>query len=112
MAPDIDFYEVFALTDNARGTVERFAAPVLRPSATQRPGRASVARRVDTPGTKRVGLIGCGNPLGMPYHIGVMNLGHQAPAGICPGATALVQRQRRVLITAGAAGDKVAWRAR
>ena len=34
MAPDIDFYEVFALTDNARGTVERFEAPVLRPSAT------------------------------------------------------------------------------
>jgi hypothetical protein len=34
MAPDIDFYEVFALTDNARGTAERFEAPVLRPSAT------------------------------------------------------------------------------
>jgi hypothetical protein len=34
MEPDIHFYEVFALTDNARGTVERFEAPVLRRSAT------------------------------------------------------------------------------
>ena len=31
--PDIDFYEVFALTDNARGTVERFETPVLPSSA-------------------------------------------------------------------------------
>jgi hypothetical protein len=34
MRPEIEFYEVFALTDNARGTVERFEAPVLPPSAT------------------------------------------------------------------------------
>ena len=34
MTPDIEFYEVFALTDNARGTVEHFEAPVVRPSAT------------------------------------------------------------------------------
>ncbi len=26
MHPEIEFYEVFALTDNARGTVERFAS--------------------------------------------------------------------------------------
>ena len=32
MPPEIEFYEVFALTDNARGTVERFEAPALRPS--------------------------------------------------------------------------------
>jgi hypothetical protein len=30
MAPQIEFYEVFALTDNARGVVERFEAPALR----------------------------------------------------------------------------------
>jgi hypothetical protein len=30
MAPQIEFYEVFALTDNARGSVERFEAPALR----------------------------------------------------------------------------------
>ena len=30
MTPDIDFYEVFALTDNARGTVELFGEPVLQ----------------------------------------------------------------------------------
>jgi len=29
MHPEIEFYEVFALTDNARGTVERFEAPSL-----------------------------------------------------------------------------------
>ena len=29
MSPDIEVYEVFALTDNARGTVGRFEAPVL-----------------------------------------------------------------------------------
>jgi hypothetical protein len=29
MHPEIEFYEVFALTDNARGTVERFDAPSL-----------------------------------------------------------------------------------
>ena len=33
MSPDIDFSEVFALTDNARRSVERIEAPVLRPSA-------------------------------------------------------------------------------
>src|SRR5262245_4365912 len=33
MRPEIEFYEVFALTDNARGTVEMFEEPVLR-SAT------------------------------------------------------------------------------
>jgi hypothetical protein len=27
--PDIEFYEVFALTDNVRGTVERFPEPRL-----------------------------------------------------------------------------------
>ena len=27
MRPEIEFYEVFALTDNARGTVERFEEP-------------------------------------------------------------------------------------
>jgi hypothetical protein len=32
MAPEIEFYEVFALTDNARGTVEQFEAPRARPS--------------------------------------------------------------------------------
>ena len=30
MAPEIELYEVFALTDNARGSVERFEAPALR----------------------------------------------------------------------------------
>ena len=35
--PSIDFYEVLALTDNARGTVELFGEPVRRPSATQVP---------------------------------------------------------------------------
>ncbi|HJY81683.1 MAG TPA: hypothetical protein VKK81_11445 [Candidatus Binatia bacterium] len=30
MQPHIEFYEVFALTDNARGTVELFKEPVLR----------------------------------------------------------------------------------
>jgi len=30
MPPSIEFYEVFALTDNARGTVELFKEPVLR----------------------------------------------------------------------------------
>ena len=30
MQPQIEFYEVFALTDNARGTVELFEEPVLR----------------------------------------------------------------------------------
>ena len=30
MAPQIEFYEVFALTDNARGSVELFEAPALR----------------------------------------------------------------------------------
>jgi len=29
MHPQIDFYEVFALTDNARGTVELFEEPVV-----------------------------------------------------------------------------------
>jgi hypothetical protein len=29
MRPQIEFYEVFALTDNARGTVELFEEPVL-----------------------------------------------------------------------------------
>jgi hypothetical protein len=33
MTPVIEFYEVFALTDNARGTVERFDDPVPRPVA-------------------------------------------------------------------------------
>jgi hypothetical protein len=35
MPPQIEFYEVFALTDNARETVELFGAPkpVLRPAA-------------------------------------------------------------------------------
>jgi len=32
MRPEIEFYEVFALTDNARGTVEMFEEPVLRPA--------------------------------------------------------------------------------
>ena len=32
MTPEIELYEVFALTDNARGSVERFEAPALRPS--------------------------------------------------------------------------------
>jgi hypothetical protein len=32
MEPVIDFYEVFALTDNARDTVERFDAPVRGPA--------------------------------------------------------------------------------
>ena len=35
MEPVIDFYEVFALTDNARGTVELFKEPV--------PGRSAAA---------------------------------------------------------------------
>ena len=30
MQPQIEFYEVFALTDNARGTVELFEEPALR----------------------------------------------------------------------------------
>jgi len=30
MQPRIEFYEVFALTDNARGTVELFEEPALR----------------------------------------------------------------------------------
>src|SRR5438067_5216817 len=30
MKPQIEFYEVFAVTDNARGTVELFEAPALR----------------------------------------------------------------------------------
>jgi hypothetical protein len=30
MAPEIELYEVFALTDNARRSVERFDAPALR----------------------------------------------------------------------------------
>ena len=30
MAPQIEFYEVFALTDNARGSVELFEAPAMR----------------------------------------------------------------------------------
>jgi hypothetical protein len=32
MRPEIEFYEVVALTDNARGTVEMFEEPVLRPA--------------------------------------------------------------------------------
>ena len=32
MRPDIEFYEVFAITDNALGTVELFEEPVLRPA--------------------------------------------------------------------------------
>ena len=32
-APEIEFYEVFALTDNARGTVELFEEPATSPSA-------------------------------------------------------------------------------
>ena len=32
MKPDIEFYEVFALTDNARGSVELFDERVLRPT--------------------------------------------------------------------------------
>lgn len=35
MYPDIDFYEVFALPDNARGTVERFDKPALAQSAAR-----------------------------------------------------------------------------
>ena len=34
MRPAVEFYEVFALTDNARGTVELFGEPALRPAAT------------------------------------------------------------------------------
>ena len=34
MHPQIEFYEVFALTDNARGTVELFTEPRLRQVAT------------------------------------------------------------------------------
>jgi len=30
MEPLIEFYEVFAVTDNARGTVELFEEPALR----------------------------------------------------------------------------------
>ena len=33
MQPQIEFYEVFAVTDNTRGTVELFEEPVL-PQAT------------------------------------------------------------------------------
>lgn len=33
MPPHIEFYEVFALTDNARGSVELYTGP-LQPSAT------------------------------------------------------------------------------
>ena len=33
MRPEIEFYEVFALTDNARGTVELFEEAVTTPSA-------------------------------------------------------------------------------
>jgi hypothetical protein len=33
MQPQIEFYEVFAVTDNARGTVELFEEPVLRHAA-------------------------------------------------------------------------------
>jgi len=29
MRPEIEFYEVFALTDNARGTVELFEEPAI-----------------------------------------------------------------------------------
>ena len=32
MEPQIEFYEVFAITDNARGTVELFEEPALRAS--------------------------------------------------------------------------------
>ena len=32
MEPQIDFFEVFAVTDNARGTVELLEAPALRPA--------------------------------------------------------------------------------
>jgi len=35
MQPQIEFYEVFAVTDNARGTVELFEEPVLRQAAAQ-----------------------------------------------------------------------------
>lgn len=34
MRPEIEFYEVFALTDNARGTVELLEDPLPRRSAT------------------------------------------------------------------------------
>jgi hypothetical protein len=34
MHPQIEFYEVFALTDNAGGTVELFTEPLLRQAAT------------------------------------------------------------------------------
>jgi len=34
MHPQIEFYEVFALTDNARSTVELFEEPVLRQATT------------------------------------------------------------------------------
>jgi hypothetical protein len=30
MKPQIEFYEVFAITDNARSTVDLFEAPALR----------------------------------------------------------------------------------
>ena len=45
MQPQIEFYEVFALTDNARGTVELFAATSCAPQAVaglgpRRPSRA------------------------------------------------------------------------
>jgi hypothetical protein len=30
MKPQIEFYEVFAITDNARGTVDLFETPALR----------------------------------------------------------------------------------
>jgi hypothetical protein len=30
MEPQIEFFEVFAVTDNARGTVDLFETPVLR----------------------------------------------------------------------------------
>ena len=32
MRPQIEFYEVFAVTDNTRGTVELFEEPALRPA--------------------------------------------------------------------------------
>ena len=32
MQPQIEFYEVFAVTDNARGTVELFEKPALAQS--------------------------------------------------------------------------------
>jgi len=35
MRPHIEFYEVFALTDNARGTVELFKEPLLRHATTR-----------------------------------------------------------------------------